>query len=76
MTVRDIVSERCASTATRGRGKARVDQLLRVVGLSPEHGNRFPHEPSADSGSASALPAHSRSTRISVLDEPVSALDV
>src|SRR3954468_19095593 len=29
----------------RGReGKLRIDELLRTVGLSPEHANRFPHE--------------------------------
>ena len=46
MTVRDIVSEPLVIHG-RGRGaqgKARVDELLRVVGLSPEHANRFPHE--------------------------------
>ena len=47
MTVRDIIGEplriqRRLSAASAG--KQRVDELLRTVGLSPEHANRFPHE--------------------------------
>ena len=42
--------------------KRRVQELLEVVGLSPEHYNRFPHEFSGGSASASASRAPSPST--------------
>jgi len=40
--------------------KRRVQELLEVVGLNPEHYNRFPHEFRAGSASGSASPARSR----------------
>ena len=45
MTVREIVAEPLRVHGLyRLNGRERIDELLRTVGLSPEHANRFPHE--------------------------------
>jgi oligopeptide/dipeptide ABC transporter ATP-binding protein len=80
MTVGDIVGEPFAihrDVAPRGSARARVQELLELVGLDPEHVNRYPHQFSGGQrqriGIARGLALR---PKVVVCDEPVSALDV
>ncbi len=79
-TVGDIIGEPFEihpDVVPKAQRRKRVEELLDLVGLNPEHINRFPHQFSGGQrqriGIARGIALH---PKVLICDEPVSALDV
>jgi peptide/nickel transport system ATP-binding protein/oligopeptide transport system ATP-binding protein len=78
-TIGSIIGDpfRLHGTVPKNRIKSEVEELMQLVGLNPEHYNRYPHEFSGGQrqriGVARSLALR---PKLIVCDEPVSALDV
>jgi oligopeptide transport system ATP-binding protein len=80
MTVGDIVGEPFEihpGAVPKGGRRKRVQELLDLVGLNPEHINRYPHQFSGGQRQRIGIARGvALNPKVIVCDEPVSALDV
>jgi oligopeptide transport system ATP-binding protein len=80
MTVGDIVGEPFEihrEVVPKGGRRRRVEELLDLVGLNPEHINRYPHQFSGGQRQRIGIARGvALNPKVIICDEPVSALDV
>lgn len=80
MTVGDIIGEPFdihPDVVPKGGRRARVRELLDLVGLNPEHINRYPHQFSGGQRQRIGIARGvALNPKVIICDEPVSALDV